>query len=131
MVQMDDIKKTFEKGVSIAKDGVTYAAARAEDLSVAAALRLRIFGRRRHIERLCAELGERAYQLSQANADIGGDAAVKKHVKKIATLEREVEGLFKELEKLSRKNGGPRGRPAKKKPARKGPKKTRPRASGR
>jgi hypothetical protein len=131
MVQMDDIKKTLEKGVSIAKDGVTYAAARAEDLSLAASLRLRIFGRRRHIERLFAELGERAYQLSQAKADIGGDAAVKRHVRKIAKLEREVEGLFKELEKLSRKSGGARGGPAKKKAARPSPKKTRKRASRR
>ena len=126
MVQMDDIKKTFEKGVSIAKDGVTYAAARAEDLSVAAALRLRIFAHRRRIERLFAELGERAYTLALAKADVGANAAVKKHVKKIAALEREVDGLFKELEKLSPKSGGARGRPAKKKPTRKGPKKARP-----
>lgn len=130
-MQMDDIKKTFEKGVSIAKDGVTYAAARAEDLSVAAALRLRIFARRRRIERLFAELGERAYKLALAKADVGANAAVKKHVKKIAALEHEVDELFKELEKLSGKSGGARGRPAKKKPARKGPKKTRTRASGR
>ncbi len=130
-MQMDDIKKTFEKGVSIAKDGVTYAAARAEDLSVAAALRLRIFAHRRRIERLFAELGERAYKLALAKADVGANAAVKKHVKKIAALEREVDELFKELEKLSGKSGGARGRPAKKKPARKGPKKTRTRASGR
>ncbi|HUV86480.1 MAG TPA: hypothetical protein VMX79_05150 [bacterium] len=125
MVQMDDIKKTIEKGVSIAKEGVTYAAARAEDLSLAAALRLRIFARRRRIERLCAELGEKTYKLSLAKADVGADAAVKKHVKKIAALEREVDGLFKELEKFSRKSGGARGRPAKKKPTRKGPKKAR------
>jgi hypothetical protein len=124
MVQMDDIKKTLEKGVSIAKDGVTYAAARAEDLSFAAALRLRIFSHRRHIERLFAELGERTYQLSRAKADVGADAAVKRHVKKIASLEREVEKLFKELEKLSRKSGAPR-RPAKKKATRKTAKKTR------
>jgi hypothetical protein len=131
MVQMDDIKKTLEKGVNIAKDGVTYAAARAEDLSVAAALRLRIFAHRRHIERLFAELGEKAYKLSRAKADVGADAAVKKHVKKIAALEREVDGLFKELEELSRKSGGARGRPAKKKRASKAPKKTRPRVSSR
>lgn len=131
MVQMDDIRKTFEKGVGIAKDGVTYAAARAEDLSLAAALRLRIFARRRHIERLFAELGERAYQLSQANADIGADATVRKHVKKVAALEREVNDLFKELEKLSRKGGAPRGGPAKKKTGRRSPKKTRTRASRR
>ncbi len=125
MVQMDDIKKTFEKGVSIAKEGVTYAAARAEDLSLAAALRLRIFAHRRRIERLFAELGERAYQLSLAKADVTADAAVKRHVKKIAALEREVDKLFKEIEKLSRKSGGARRRPAKKKTTRKSAKKTR------
>ena len=124
MVQMDDIKKTFEKGVSIAKESVTYAAARAEDLSRAAALRLRIFAHRRRIERLFAELGERAYNLSLAKADVGADAAVKRHVKKIGALERDVDKLFKELEKLSRK-GGARRRPAKKKTARKSAKKTR------
>jgi hypothetical protein len=125
MVQMDDIKKTFEKGVSIAKDGVTYAAARAEDLSVAAGLRLRIFAHRRRIERLFAELGERAYKLALAKADVGANVIVKKHVKKIAALEREVDGLFKELEKLSRKSDGARGRPAKKKTTRKSAKKPR------
>ena len=123
MVQMDDIKKTFEKGVSIAKEGVTYAAARAEDLSRAAALRLRIFAHRRRIERLFAELGERAYKLSLAKADVGADAAVKRRVKKIGALERDVDKLFKELEKLSRK-GGARRRPAKK-TTRKSAKKTR------
>jgi uncharacterized protein YhaN len=127
MVQMDDIKKTLEKGVGIAKDGVTYAAARAEDLSLAAALRLRIFARRRHVERLFAELGERAYQLSQANADIGADGAVKKHVKKIAALEREIHDLFKEIEKLSGKSGGASGSAAQKKTAHTGPKKRRSR----
>jgi len=125
MVQMNDIKKTFEKGVSIAKEGVTYAAARAEDLSLAAALRLRIFAHRRRIERLFAELGERAYQLSLAKADVNADAAVKRHVKKIAALEREVDKLFKDIEKLSRKSGGSRRRPAKKKTTRKSAKKTR------
>lgn len=125
MVQMDDIKKTLDKGVNIAKEGVTYAAARAEDLSLAAALRLRIFARRRRIERLFAELGEKAYKLSLAKADVGADAALKKHVKKIAALEREVDRLFKELEKLSRKSGAARRRPAKKKTARKSAKKTR------
>jgi hypothetical protein len=125
MVQMDDIKKTFEKGVSVAKEGVTYAAARAEDLSRAAALRLRIFAHRRRIERLFAELGERAYKLSLAKADVGANAAVKRHVKKIGTLEREVDKLFKELEKLSRKGGGARRQPAKKKTAQKSAKKPR------
>lgn len=110
MVHMNEIKRTIEKGVSIAKEGVTYAAARAEDLSLNAAVRLRIFALRRHIERHLVELGETVYLLSSKGADVGAAAAVKTHVKKIAALEREVDGLFKELEKLSRKSAVAQGR---------------------
>jgi phosphoglycerate-specific signal transduction histidine kinase len=126
MAYADDIKKTIEKGVSIAKEGVAYAAARAEDLSLAAALRIRIFALRRRMERLFGELGETAFQLTAKNADVRADASAKKYVKKIAALEREVDGLFEELDALSRKSRGVRRRPATKKRAAAGAKKTRP-----
>jgi len=110
MVHMNEIKRTLEKGVSIAKEGVTYAAARAEDLSLAAALRLRIFALRRRMERHLVELGETVYRLSSKGADVGAAAPVKTQVKKIAALEREVDGLFQELEKLSHKSAAGQGR---------------------
>jgi NOL1/NOP2/fmu family ribosome biogenesis protein len=118
MVEMHEIKKTLEKGVSIAKEGVTYAAARAEDLSLAAALRLRIFALRRRMERHLLELGETVYRSWSKGADIGG-ASVKAQAKKIAALEREIDGLFKDIEKMSHKSTAAQsGRgPAKKKPA--------------
>jgi hypothetical protein len=127
MVQIDEIKKTLEKGVNIAKEGVTYAAARAEDLSLAAALRLRIFALRRHVERHLLELGETVYRLSSKGADVGAAAPVKTHVKKVAALEREIDGLFKELEKISHKGAPAPGRraPARKKRSPQGGKKAR------
>jgi len=113
MAKMDDIKKTFEQGVSIAREGVAYAAERAEDLSLAAALRLRIFGLRRRIERHYAELGAAAYFLLDRKADVSADAAVKKHVKDIKALEAEVNKLFAQLTEASRKKTPGGGRAAK------------------
>jgi len=97
MAKIDDIKKTLGEGVNIAREGVAYAAERAEDLSLAAALRLRIFGLRRRIERHYAELGAATYYLLQKNADVSADAAVKKHVKNIKALEAEVNKLFAQI----------------------------------
>jgi hypothetical protein len=113
MAKMDDIKKTLEQGVSIAREGVAYAAERAEDLSLAAALRLRIFGLRRRIERYYAELGAAAYFLLEKKADVSTDAAVKKHVKNIKALEAEVNKLFAQLAQVSRKKAPAGGRAAK------------------
>lgn len=120
MAKMDDIKKTLEQGVSIAREGVAYAAERAEDLSLAAALRLRIFGLRRRIERHYAELGAAAYFLLDKKADVSADAAVKKHVKDIKSLEAEVNKLFSQLTQVSRKKApgkGPAAKSRKKKAA--------------
>jgi hypothetical protein len=113
MAKMDNIKKTLEEGVSIAREGVAYAAERAEDLSLAAALRLRIFGLRRRIERHYAELGAAVYFLLDKKADVSADAAVKKHVKDIKSLEAEVNKLFAQLSGISHKKTAPRGRAAK------------------
>jgi hypothetical protein len=113
MAKMDDIKKTFEQGVSIAREGVAYAAERAEDLSLAAALRLRIFGLRRRIERHYAELGAAVYFLLDKKADVSADAAVKKHVKNIKGLEAEVDKLFAQLTGVSQKKTSGKGRAAK------------------
>jgi hypothetical protein len=127
MVEMDEIKKTLEKGVSIAKEGVTYAAARAEDLSLAAALRLRIFALRRRMERNLLELGETVFRLWSKGGDIGAAAPVKTQAKKIAALEREIDDLFKEIEKMSRKGAAAQAGtgPAKKKSSPGGPKRGR------
>jgi hypothetical protein len=113
MAKMDDIKKTLEEGVSIAREGVAYAAERAEDLSLAAALRLRIFGLRRRVERHYAELGAAVYYLLDKKADVSADASVKKHVKNIKALEAEVNELFARLTDLSHKGSPGKGRTAK------------------
>lgn len=98
---MEDIRKTI-------KEGVAYAAEKAEELSRAAALRLRVFALRRRIERLFTELGETVYNLSAGGADVRAHAGVKRKVKNIAALEREVEKAFAQLEKLSRRTGAAR-----------------------
>ena len=129
MAKMDDFKKTLEQGVSLAREGVAYAAERAEDLSHAAALRLRIFGLRRRIERHYAELGAAVYYLLAKKADVGADASVKKHVKNIKALEAEVNKLFAQLTDVSRKASPRKGRASKsqkKKAAPGRPKKRRP-----
>jgi len=43
MASMDDFKKTLDEGLTIARNGVTYLAERAEDASRVAGLRVRIF----------------------------------------------------------------------------------------
>ena len=101
MADLEDIRKTI-------KEGVAYAAEKAEELSRAAALRLRIFALRRRIERLFAELGETVYILAGGGADLRANAGVKKKIKNIAALEREVEKTFAQLEKLSRRTGAAR-----------------------
>jgi hypothetical protein len=108
MADLEDIRKTI-------KEGVTYAAEKAEELSRAAALRLRIFALRRRIERLFTELGEIVYNLSAGEGDVRAHAGVKKKVKNIAALEREVEKTFAQLEKLSRRAGAARRQTATKK----------------
>jgi len=101
MADLEDIRKTI-------KEGVAYAAEKAEELSRAAALRLRIFALRRRIERLFAELGETVYILAGEGADVRANAGVKKKIKNIASLERDVEKIFAQLEKLSRRTGAAR-----------------------
>jgi hypothetical protein len=132
MAKMDDIKKTFEQGVSIAREGVAYAAERAEDLSLAAALRLRIFGLRRRIERHYAELGAAVYFLLDKKADVSADAAVKKHVKDVKALEADVNELFAQLAEVSHKKAPGKGRAAPPRGKKAGsPREEKPRPTGR
>jgi hypothetical protein len=102
MAKMDDLKKTVEEGVSLAKEGVAYAVERAEDLSLHAAVRVRIFALRRRLERAYAELGENVYRLRSRGAEALADGAVKRQLKKIAKLETDVDELFAELERAGR-----------------------------
>jgi hypothetical protein len=132
MAKMEDIKKTLEEGLGLAREGFAYAAERAEDLSMAAALRLRLFGLRRRIERHYAELGAAVYFLLEREGDVRADAAVKKHAKEIGALETEVNRLFARLADLSPKASLGKGRPARgqaKKTGAAGP--GRPRKTGR
>jgi len=101
MASMDDLKKTLDEGLTIARNGVTYLAERAEDASRVAALRVRIFSLRRRIEETYAELGEAVYGKAAAKGDVWADPAVKKGVKEIAELEGKVNELFAKLETLN------------------------------
>jgi len=101
MATMDDLKKTLDDGLNIAKEGVAYVTERAEDLSRVAALRLRIFALRRNIERLYGELGETVYRKAAAKGNVWDDAAAKKTVKEIAGLEAKVNDLFAKLDTLT------------------------------
>lgn len=102
MAKMDDLKKTVEEGVSLAKEGVAYAVERAEDLSLHAAVRVRIFALRRRLERAFAELGETVYHLRARGAAALDDGAVKRQLKEIAQLEKEIDASFAELERAGR-----------------------------
>lgn len=101
MASMDDFKKTLDEGLTIARNGVTYLAERAEDASRVAALRLRIFSLRRRIDETYAELGEAVYGKAPSKGDVWADAAVKKAVKEIAELEGKVNELFAKLDTLT------------------------------
>ncbi len=101
MASMDDIKKTLDEGLTIARNGVTYLAERAEDASRIAGLRVRIFSLRRRIEETYAELGEAVYGKAGAKGDVWTDPAVKKAVKEIAELEGKVNELFAKLDDLN------------------------------
>jgi hypothetical protein len=105
MVKMDDWKKTLDEGLAIARDSVAYAAGRAEDVSRVAALRLRIFTLRRRIEHFYGVLGEAVYGLAAKKGDVWANAAVRKTVKEIATLEAKVNELFAQLEKKAHEAG--------------------------
>jgi len=122
MSTIDDLKKTLDEGFNIAREGVAYAAERAEDLSQVAALRVKIFSLRRRIERLHTELGEAAYRLAAAKGDVWADATVKKAVKEIAELESKVDELFARLDSFSMRasRGAKQARPQPKTAARPG-----------
>ncbi|UCH77541.1 MAG: hypothetical protein JSU81_07320 [Candidatus Coatesbacteria bacterium] len=102
MATMDDLKKTVEEGVSLAREGVAYAVERAEDLSLHAAVRVRIFALRRRLERAYAELGENVYRLRSRGAEALADGGVKRQLKEITKLEKEIDASFAELERGTR-----------------------------
>lgn len=121
MPTIDEIRKSLDEGLNIAKESVAYMAERAEDVSRIAALRLRIFGLRRRVEQAYAELGEAVYARAAAKGDVWADAAVKKIVKDVAALEEKLNEFFAKLETLShqaaRRGGTPRGKAGGRPPA--------------
>jgi hypothetical protein len=99
---LDGFLKGFEEGYEMAKDGVTFAAEKAEDMSYAARLKLRIFGLKRKIDRYHMTLGRSVYTLFKAGEDKPLDNdKVGKLLGDIAATEEEVLTLLKELEQLS------------------------------
>lgn len=101
MPTINDIKKTIDEGLTIAKETVSYAAERAEDISRVAALRVKIFALRRQIERLYRDIGEAVFRHAETKGDVWKDAAVQKTVKEIRMLETKVNELFAKLDSLS------------------------------
>jgi len=66
---LDGFLKGFEEGYDLAKDGVSFAAEKAEDMSYSARVKLRIFGLKRKIDRSYTTLGRAVYTLFKAGED--------------------------------------------------------------
>lgn len=99
---LDGFLKGFEEGYDLAKDGVSYAAEKAEDMSYSARVKLRIFGMKRKIDRSYTTLGRAVYTLFKAGEDKPLDnEKVGKLLGDIAAMEEEILALLKELEELS------------------------------
>ena len=112
MVDVDRFWKGFEEGYEVAREGVRYAAGLAEDASVRAGIRLKIFTRKRQLERGFTLLGKTVYSLhKEKKVNVMASPKVKSGLKEIKTLEAEILKLLKRLEKESTE------KPAKKKRA--------------
>ena len=99
---LDGFLKGFEEGYDLAKDGVTFAAEKAEDMSYSARIKLRIFGLKRKIDRSYTTLGRSVYTLFKTGEDKPLDnEKVGKLLSEIAATEEEIIALLKELEELS------------------------------
>jgi hypothetical protein len=100
MVDADRFWKGFEEGYAVAREGLLYAAELAEDASMRAGIRLKIFTKKRQIERNCALLGKIIYGLhKEKKENIIGAPKVKTILKEIKTLETEMLKLLEKLEK--------------------------------
>lgn len=96
---LDGFLKGFEEGYDLAKEGVTFAAEKAEDMSYAARIKLRIFGLKRKIDRNYTTLGRSIYTLFKTGEPKPMDnEKVGKLLADTAALEEEVLALLKELE---------------------------------
>jgi|GEM_PF-1785616 len=110
MVDVDRFWKGFEEGYEVAREGVLYAAELAEDASVRAGVRLKIFTKKRRLERSFALLGKTVYNLHKEKKDnVMASAKVKSGLKEIKSLEADILKMLKRLEKESAE------KPAKKK----------------
>lgn len=99
---LDGFLKGFEEGYDLAKEGVSFAAEKAEDMSYSARVKLRIFGLKRKIDRNYTTLGRSVYTLFKAGEDKPLDnEKVGKLLGDIAAMEEEILALLKELEELS------------------------------
>jgi len=99
MVDVDRFWKGFEEGYEVAREGVLYAAELAEDASVRAGMRLKIFTKKRQLERGFAILGKTVYELHTGKkADVMAAPKVKSGLKEIKTLEAEILKMLKRLE---------------------------------
>lgn len=113
MAGIDRFWKGFEEGYEVAREGILYAAELAEDASKRAGTRLKIFTKKRQIERNYASLGKTVYGLyKEKKKNIIGTSKVKAAFKEIKTLEDDILKLLKKLEKEEAKAVA---KPAKKK----------------
>ena len=100
MVDVDRFWKGFEEGYAVAREGLLYAAGLAEDASMRAGIRLKIFTKKRQVERNFTSLGKIIYGLhKEKKENIISASKVKAALKEIDTLETAIRKLLEKLEK--------------------------------
>lgn len=114
MVDVDRFWKGFEEGYEVAREGVRYAAGLAEDASVRAGIRLKIFTKKRQLERSFTLLGKTVNSLhKEKRVNVMASPKVKSGLKEIKTLEAEILKMLKKLEKESTEKPARKKRAAK------------------
>lgn len=104
MVDMDRFWKGFEEGYEVAKEGILYAAELAEGASARARVKMKIFAKKRRMERYYAALGMAVYEMSKAGkANPLEKPDVKANIRQIEKLEADILNLLKDLEKGDRR----------------------------
>jgi hypothetical protein len=111
MVDVDRFWKGFEEGYAVAREGLSYAAGLAEDASMRAGIRLKIFTKKRQVERNFTSLGKIIYGLrKEKKENIINASKVKAVLKEIDVLETEIRKLLEKLEKEESRQPAKRSR---------------------
>lgn len=103
MSRVNDWKKTLDEGMDLAREGIAFVAEKAEDASRIAALRLKIFGLQRRMERYYAELGQIAFESLDPRKNLWDDPAAQRIAKEITALQTRVNDLFAQIQTVGRR----------------------------